>query len=195
MSRTCRAEQLSFAVGDWVTQYSAGYWQVVAIYDKYADADDWRDPPTYHKGDHISYWVVLKKAFTPKMKWSNACECVDAYWCKPVSPDVLTDIQQAFEGEPAKAKKFEAATDEPRPGIQNCWIDLPEEQIPQLEEELAKLPACFTKAQLQTALGQVPRLTVGVPPSNVLLNLLVQPYMLDENFDFIYCGYQLNQEL
>ena len=55
-----------FAVGDWVTQYSAGYWKVVAIYDKYADEDDWRDPPTYRKGDHISYWVVLKKGFTPR---------------------------------------------------------------------------------------------------------------------------------
>ena len=60
------ASSLPFAVGDWVTQYSAGYWKVVAIYDKYADEDDWRNPPTYRKGDHISYWVVLKKGFTPQ---------------------------------------------------------------------------------------------------------------------------------
>ena len=186
------ASPLPFAVGDWVTQYSAGYWQVVAIYDKYADADDWRDPPTYHKGDHISYWVVLKKGFTPKMKWSNACECVDAYWCAPVSPEVKAAIEQAFESEPTKAKKFEAATSEPRPDIQNCWITLPEEHIQLLKEELATLPPQFTKEQLQQVLDRVPELTVGVPPSTVLLNLLLHPYELDENLDFIYCGYELN---
>ena len=26
-------------IGDWVTQYSAGYWKVVAIFPKYADED------------------------------------------------------------------------------------------------------------------------------------------------------------
>ena len=26
-------------VGDWVTQYSAGYWQIVGIFPKYADED------------------------------------------------------------------------------------------------------------------------------------------------------------
>ena len=27
-------------IGDWVTQYSAGYWQVVGIRDKYAEEDN-----------------------------------------------------------------------------------------------------------------------------------------------------------
>ena len=186
------ASPLPFAVGDWVTQYSAGYWKVVAIYDKYADEDDWRNPPTYRKGDHISYWVVLKKGFTPKMKWSNACECVDGYWCAPVSPEEKAAIEQSFESEPAKAKKFEAATSEPRPGIQNCWITLPKERIPQLEEELATLPPRFTRKQLQEVLDRVPELAVDVPPSTVLLNLLLHPYELDESLEFIYCGYSLD---
>ena len=187
------ASPLPFAVGDWVTQYSAGYWKVVAIYDKYADEDDWHTPPTYRKGDHISYWVVLKKGFTPKMKWSNACECVDGYWCAPVSPEEKAAIEQSFESEPAKAKKFEAATSEPRPGIQNCWITLPKERIPQLEEELATLPPRFTGKQLQKVLDRVPELAVDVPPSTVLLNLLLHPYELDESLEFIYCGYSLER--
>ena len=185
------ASPLPFAVGDWVTQYSAGYWKVVAIYDKYADEDDWHTPPTYRKGDHISYWVVLKKGFTPKMKWSNACECVDGYWCAPVSPEEKAAIEQSFESEPAKAKRFEAATSEPRLGIQNCWITLPKERIPQLEEELATLPPRFTGKQLQEVLDRVPDLAVDVPPSTVLLNLLLHPYELDESLEFIYCGYSL----
>ena len=187
------ASPLPFAVGDWVTQYSAGYWKVVAIYDKYADEDDWHTPPTYRKGDHISYWVVLKKGFTPKMKWSNACECVDGYWCAPVSPEEKAAIEQSFESEPAKAKRFEAATSEPRPGIQNCWITLPTERIPQLEEELATLPPRFTGKQLQEVLDRVPELAVDVPPSTVLLNLLLHPYELDESLEFIYCGYSLDR--
>ena len=187
------ASPLPFAVGDWVTQYSAGYWKVVAIYDKYADEDDWHTPPTYRKGDHISYWVVLKKGFTPKMKWSNACECVDGYWCAPVSPEEKAAIEQSFESEPAKAKKFEAATSEPRSDIQNCWITLPKERIPQLEEELAALPPRFTGKQLQEVLDRVPELAVDVPPSTVLLNLLLHPYELDESLEFIYCGYSLER--
>ena len=185
------ASPLPFAVGDWVTQYSAGYWKVVAIYDKYADEDDWHTPPTYRKGDHISYWVVLKKGFTPKMKWSNACECVDGYWCAPVSPEEKAAIEQSFESEPAKAKRFEAATSEPRPGIQNCWITLPTERIPQLEEELATLPPRFTGKQLQEVLDRVPELTVDVLPATILLNLFLHPYELDESLEFIYCGYSL----
>ena len=187
------ASPLPFAVGDWVTQYSAGYWKVVAIYDKYADEDDWHTPPTYRKGDHISYWVVLKKGFTPKMKWSNACECVDGYWCAPVSPEEKAAIEQSFESEPAKAKRFEAATSEPRPGIQNCWITLPTERIPQLEEELATLPPRFTGKQLQEVLDRVPELTVDVLPATILLNLFLHPYELDESLEFIYCGYSLDR--
>ena len=29
----------SIKIGDWVTQYSAGYWMVVNIFPKYADED------------------------------------------------------------------------------------------------------------------------------------------------------------
>lgn len=29
----------SIRVGDWVTQYSAGYWMVINIFPKYADKD------------------------------------------------------------------------------------------------------------------------------------------------------------
>ena len=158
------ASPLPFAVGDWVTQYSAGYWKVVAIYDKYADEDDWHTPPTYRKGDHISYWVVLKKGFTPKMKWSNACECVDGYWCAPVSPEEKAAIEQSFESEPAKAKKFEAATSEPRPGIQNCWITLPKERIPQLEEELATRPLGSRESSSKRSLTESPSWPWMFPP-------------------------------
>lgn len=146
----------------------------------------------WSKGDRLGYWVVLKKGFTPKMKWSNACECVDSAHCRPVPPEVLADIREAYDGEPAKAKKFQAATSEPRPYIQNCWISLPEGQMGALEEGLASLPARFTKAELGAVLDSIPELKVGVPPSPVLLNLQFQPYDLDEDFDPIYCGYSLD---
>lgn len=116
---------------------------------------------------------------------------MDGYWCAPVSPEEKAAIEQAFEVEPAKAKKFEAATSEPRPDIQNCWITLPEERIPQLEEALATLPPRFTEEQLQEVLDRVAELAVEVPPATTLLNLFLHPYELDENLHFIYCGYSL----
>ena len=36
-------------IGDWVTQYSAGYWQVVGIRDKYAEEDNVTGETQGHK--------------------------------------------------------------------------------------------------------------------------------------------------
>ena len=100
---------LPFAVGDWVTQYAAGYWQVVAIFDKFATEDYRSETTAWKKGDRLGFWVILKKGFTAKMKWSNACELCDSTWCRPVSAEELADIRKAFASEPTKAKKFEEA--------------------------------------------------------------------------------------
>ena len=57
-----------FQIGDWVTQYSVGYWQVVDIKAKYAEEDSGYGKQFWKKGEQIGKWVFLKKAFTPKMK-------------------------------------------------------------------------------------------------------------------------------
>ena len=64
-------------VGDWVIQYSAGYWKITKILPKYADFDYDSQHIHWKKGDLIGHWAIVKKAFTPKMKPSVRCECVD----------------------------------------------------------------------------------------------------------------------
>ena len=72
-------------IGDWVTQYSAGYWQVVDIRDKYAEEDSVTGEHLWKKGEKIGKWIFLKKAFTPKMKLRIWSECVDEY-CFDILP-------------------------------------------------------------------------------------------------------------
>ena len=46
-------------VGAWVTQYSAGYWQIVDLKPKYAE----EDRAGKRKGDLIGQWALLKKGY------------------------------------------------------------------------------------------------------------------------------------
>lgn len=89
-----------FQIGDWVTQYSVGYWQVVDIKAKYAEEDSGYGKQFWKKGEQIGKWVFLKKAFTPKMKIQIRSECVDGEWCKmlpmrkePKSKNILQIIR------------------------------------------------------------------------------------------------------
>lgn len=42
-----------FQIGDWVTQYSVGYWQVVDIKAKYAEEDSGYGKQFWKKGEQI----------------------------------------------------------------------------------------------------------------------------------------------
>ena len=53
-------------IGDWVTQYSSGYWKVLNILPKYADSDYSYNGNMWQKGDRLGDWVILKKGFTPQ---------------------------------------------------------------------------------------------------------------------------------
>lgn len=104
-------------IGDWVTQYSAGFWQVVAIYPKFADDDYQGEKLSWRKGDRLGNWAVLKKGLTPKMKFSNLCECVDAHWCKKVSEEQLSVIHAAFDANPKAKQRFDNAANMPQPYV------------------------------------------------------------------------------
>ena len=62
----------SIRIGDWVTQYSAGYWMVTNIFPKYADEDYSYGNNSWKKGDRLGDWVVVKKGFTAKIIISAA---------------------------------------------------------------------------------------------------------------------------
>ncbi|MBR4132024.1 MAG: hypothetical protein IKT99_03520 [Oscillospiraceae bacterium] len=55
-------------VGEWYTCYSAGFWQLIQTFPKYATFDYVGENAKWKKGDLIGQWCIVKKAFTPKMK-------------------------------------------------------------------------------------------------------------------------------
>lgn len=136
-------------VGDWVTQYSAGFWQVAAIYPKFADDDYQGEKITWKKGDRLGDWAVLKKGFTPKMKFSNLCEFVDAQWCKKVSGEQLAAINAAFDANPKAKQKYDKAPNLPKPSVAALWLDLPEERVDEFRRVLDSLPERFTDVQFR----------------------------------------------
>ena len=54
-------------IGDWVTQYSAGYWMVVKIFPKYAEEDYSFNGISWKKGEHIK---SLKDRFSIGEFWA-----------------------------------------------------------------------------------------------------------------------------
>lgn len=107
-----------FQIGDWVTQYSVGYWQVVDIKAKYAEEDSGYGKQFWKKGEQIGKWVFLKKAFTPKMKIQIRSECVDGEWCKPVSIEKKYEIEQYFKEHPKDWNRFLSASVVIKPTIE-----------------------------------------------------------------------------
>ena len=179
-------------VGDWVTQYSAGFWQVTAIYPKFADDDYQGEKVTWKKGDRLGDWVVVKKGLTPKMKFSNLCECVDSAWCKPVNEDQLAAIHAAFLQNPKGKQKFEKASDQPKPYVAALWLDLPEERAEELSALLDTLPERFTDEQFRkhtAEFKQYERRSSG----SYILYLFSYPWEMDEQFNMLHHSPQLKK--
>ena len=115
-------------IGDFVTGYYSGYWQLIDIKPNIATYDYSSEHTQRKKGQVIGQLVILKKCFTNKMKPRIAFSCEDSHWLKPVSDHILIEIKKYFEEHPEYKQKFDAAEIKLRPYITNCWFDLPEEK-------------------------------------------------------------------
>ena len=176
-------------IGDWVKQYRAGYWQIVDIKPKYAEEDVNNENLKCKKGDLIGSWALLKKGFTPKMKFRVDSDYCDAAWCKPVNEAELTAINEYFTSHPKDAEKFAAKTFEPRPAISTLWLELPKTEKARFEEVVASLPEKFTKKQFCEIFEEKGLLKCVSKPSpsvNATLQMNHLLWELDENFDCIY---------
>ncbi len=169
-------------IGDWVTQYSAGYWKVVNIFPKYADEDYCYEGNSWKKGDRLGDWVILKKGFTVKMKPSNACDFVDAQWCKPVSNDIVQSIEATFAENPKIKQKFDNAPDMPNPSVANIWMKLSDEQVQSFSELISNFPERFTTEQFWTWSANYRQHIVD--PSNATHILYLYSYLWEISDDF-----------
>ncbi len=179
-------------IGDFVTQYSAGYWQVIDIKVKIA-SDDYTSSDgriKWRKGDNIGWWVLMKKAFTPKMKPRIDFECVDSAWVRPVSAEVLCEIEKFFEENPDYKVKFDNAPPKFRPTVTNCWLDLPSEDEEKFREMMSSLPAEFTMDEFWRIFKKYKKY-ISKPHTRYLLNFLTHDWMLDKKCNRIYFACEL----
>ena len=176
-------------IGDWVTQYSAGYWHVLNIVPKYADEDS----ESCKKGDRIGQWVILKKGFTPKMKPANACEFVDGQWCKAVSAEVAAAIEAAFAENPKAKQKFDSAPDMPKPSVASTWMKLSEEEAAAFSALFSQMPSRFTQEQFWALASAYRRCVTDPSGASHILYLFSYLWEIDEHCDPLHFGPELKK--
>lgn len=174
------------SVGDWVTQYSAGYWKVIDIFPKYADEDYSYEDKSWKKGERLGDWVILKKGFTPKIKPSNACEFVDAGWCKPVPEDIAQSIKTFFEENLKAKEKFEKAPNMPKPSIASVWMTLSEEQAESFSILLETLPQRFTLEYFWKQFSHYRQYIVEPSQATHILYLYSYLWEISDNYDQLH---------
>ena len=176
-------------IGDWVTQFYKGYWQIVDIKPRLASDYEHYGQDRFKKGDVIGEWVLLKKAFTQTMKFKLNSGSSDPHWCKPVSPEILEQIHRYFDDHPDDYKKFCET-----PFVENMPLDhvwpvglISDKEINEFVSALKELPDRFTKAQMEQFLR-----AKGVTkyiyrmPMNYLFRVIHVGWELNEDFDALY---------
>jgi len=179
-------------IGDFVTGYRSGYWQLIDIKPRIATDDYASEHAQWKKGQVIGQLVILKKCFTDKMKPRIDFTHEDSSWLKPVSDDILIEIEKYFEEHPDYKQKFDTAEIKLRPDITNCWLDLPEEKEDVFRATLRNLPARYTMDEFWKVAKNYKKY-VSKPPTKYLLNLLSYPWDIDKKANLIYFEWELTK--
>ncbi len=187
LNNACTEGTYNICVGSWVTGYSAGLWQVVDIFPKYADQDYQTESLHCKKGERIGNWAILKKGFTPKMKFRLGCDYSDAVWLKPVDHEVLEDIQSFFQNNPQKYQQFLDYSVKIAPARVGVWFQIPQNEVEMLEKTLKTLPERFTKAELSSLLNQSGlHCEISNPPGDYHIWLSCFYWELSDEFDQLF---------
>lgn len=119
-------------IGDWVTCYYTGYWQIVDL------------RPSYENGKMSNMVAILKKGFTINMKYNLSMQWCDIRWCKKVKDDVYDEIIDFFDKNPDKKLMFEQYNKQIN-GITKGWLlDLQDEEVIYYNKQLNELPKYFS---------------------------------------------------
>lgn len=173
---------LTIKIGDWVTQASSGYWQIVDIKPKYASFDYQSNEVNWKKGDFIGYWAIVKKGFTAKMKPSTACECIDYKWCNKVSENILSAIEKYWTENPNQKERYINSQELPNPYFLSYQMNIPENKVDEFETLLSSLPEKFTEEKFWNVAKDYKDF-VSKPPSTHILTFSNSPWELDEKFN------------
>lgn len=174
--------------GDWVTQYKKGIWQVMQLKPKYAEENTQIDGTSYLKGDLIGQWIIMKKAFSSKIKFQIDFDVCDSFWCHKVTKDVLVLINSYFKNNPLDMIRFNNANYIEKPAICCLWINMPEKHAGLFLKALSSLPPLFTMPHLISILNsfQTASILTLRPPSNFVLYLQHTLWEYDEKHEPLY---------
>lgn len=177
-------------IGDYVTGYGSGYWQLIDIKPKIADEDYIGENVHWKKGQIIGQWAILKKCFTAKMKPRIDFSYEDSAWVKPVPDDIRIEIEKYFDENPKYKQKFDNTELKLQPMITNCWLALPAEREEDFRATLQKLPAQYSMNEFWKVAKDYKKYTSN-PPTKYLLNLFTYPWDTDKEAELIYSGWEL----
>ena len=177
-------------IGDYVTGYGSGYWQLIDIKPKIATEDYVCEDVRWKKGQVIGQWAILKKCFTDKMKPRIDFSYEDIAWVKPVTNDIRNEIEKCFQDNPKHKQKFDKAEIKLLPMITNCWLDLPEEKESDFRTALQSLPPRYSMDEFWK-IAKNYRQFASKPPTKYLLNLYTYPWDIDKKANLIYSNWEL----
>lgn len=177
-------------IGNYVTGYGSGYWQLIDIKPKIASKDYIGEGFRWKKGQIIGQWAILKKYFTDKMKPRIDFSYEDIAWVNLVSDDIRMEIEKCFQDNPKHKQKFDAAEVKLLPMITNCWLDLPEVQEAEFRATLQKLTDQYTMDKFWKV-AKDNKKYVSNPPTKYLLNLFTYPWDMDKKANLIYSNWEL----
>lgn len=177
-------------IGDFVTGYGSGYWQLIDIKPKIADKDYVGENIRWKKGEVIGQWAILKKCFTEKMKPRIDFSYEDFTWVKPVSDDIRNEIEKCFQDNPKHKQKFDNAEIKLLPMITNCWLDLPEDKESDFRHMLEKLPNAYTIEDFWKIAKNYKKY-VSKPQTAYLLNFFTYPWNINKKGNFVYTACEL----
>ena len=170
-------QDLEIRIGDWVTCYYAGYWQVADI--------------KHNSGDSrfSDVLVIVKKGFTPNMEFRLSLKFCDIAWCKKISGEELGKIETYFRMHPDKKQEFDAFNG-PLAGITKGWVvDATEEEVQMYNEKLRTLPKYFSLRQfnrLAEETGLRRHMFPSSKKADFMLAIVTYPWLTEENKGSLY---------
>ena len=172
---------IDLRIGDWITQYSSGYWQIFDIKPNYASSND----KDHEKGELLGYHILCKKAFTTKMKPRIMVEWVHSDWCNKVDKDTENAILACFEENPKFYQKFMDTPNRVNPAIMNIWLSVPTEEEHKITTFLEHCPKRINDTELSPLLREygLSEYVNKRLPATHLMNFLFYPWDMDENYN------------
>lgn len=171
-------------VGDWVESACLkGYFKVCSIKHCYRDGKD------------IGYILLLKKAFTPKMKFSFTTEKCHVAWCEKLGDGKVCEIEQLLSENPEKKKKFDEMPPI-FPCMQNLYfLDIDKGRLESFKDKLKFLPKYFTLKQFddfvrQSGFNDCIKTSSDDPENAVTLTIYTQEWMVDSDKNMLFCNPQ-----